>query len=329
MANQNISNKILHWYDNNKRDLPWRKPKNKKQSEYFTLVSEVMLQQTQVSTVVPYFLRFIHEIPNLKILSKVNNNKLLKLWEGLGYYTRAKNLKKTAQLLVSKFKSKIPNDLNSLKKLPGIGDYTSKAILSLEFNKKVIPIDGNIERLIKRIFFLRTIKEIDKKNIIKKSHLLGYSSRQRDYVQSLMELGSLICKPKQPLCNLCPINSLCISFKKKNFEIIKKFKKSKTKYFEANIYYSKNKILLIKNEKYNFLKNHLIFPMDEINKYKFFSSSKIKTSIKISNIDMKIIINKNNKIPNKKGKVISTNKFKNEIIPSFTKKLFRVASSHQ
>ena len=104
MANQNISNKILHWYDNNKRDLPWRKPKNKKQSEYFTLVSEVMLQQTQVSTVVPYFVRFVHEIPNLKILSKVNNNKLLKLWEGLGYYTRAKNLKKTAQLLVSKFK---------------------------------------------------------------------------------------------------------------------------------------------------------------------------------------------------------------------------------
>ena len=86
---------------------------------------------------------------------------------------------------------------------------------------------------------------------------------------------------------------------------------------------------MIKNEKYNFLKNHLIFPMYEINKYKFFSSSKIKTSIKISNIDMKIIINKNNKIPNKKGKVISTNKFKNEIIPSFTKKLFRVASSHQ
>ena len=329
MANQNISNKILHWYDNNKRDLPWRKPKNKKQSEYFTLVSEVMLQQTQVSTVVPYFIRFVHEIPNLKILSKVNNNKLLKLWEGLGYYTRAKNLKKTAQLLVSKFKSKIPNDLNSLKNLPGIGDYTSKAILSLEFNKKVIPIDGNIERLLKRIFFLRTIKEINKENINKKSHLLGYSNRQRDYVQSLMELGYLICKPKQPLCNLCPINSLCISFKKKNFEIIKKFKKNKTKYFEANIYYSKNKILLIKNEKYNFLKNHLIFPMDEINKYKFFSSSKIKTSIKISNIDMKIIINKNNKIPNKKGKVISTNKFKNEIIPSFTKKLFRVASSHQ
>ena len=111
-----------------------------------------MLQQTQVSTVVPYFIRFVHEIPNLKILSKVNNNKLLKLWEGLGYYTRAKNLKNRT-IIVSKFKSKIPNDLNSLKKLPGIGDYTSKAILSLEFNKNVIPIDGNIERLLKRIFF--------------------------------------------------------------------------------------------------------------------------------------------------------------------------------
>ena len=194
MANQNISNKILHWYDNNKEIYHGESQKIKNNLNILLLVSEVMLQQTQVSTVVPYFIRFVHEIPNLKILSKVNNKKLLKLWEGLGYYTRAKNLKKTAQFLVSKFKSKIPNDLNSLKKLPGIGDYTSKAILSLEFNKKVIPIDGNIERLLKRIFFLRTIKEIDKENIIKKSHLLGYSNRQRDYVQSLMELGSLICK---------------------------------------------------------------------------------------------------------------------------------------
>ena len=329
MKEQLVTKKILNWYDLNKRSLPWRKNVSLEKKQYFTLVSEFMLQQTQVKTVIPYFNNFISKIPDLKSLAKVHDKKLMKCWEGLGYYSRAKNLKKTAKFLVTKFQSRIPNDINSLKKLPGVGDYTSKAILSLEFNEKVIPIDGNIERLLKRIFFLRTIKEIDKENLINKSRLLGYSNRQRDYVQSLMELGSLICKPKQPLCNLCPINSLCISFKKKNFEIIKKFKKSKTKYFEANIYYSKNKILLIKNEKYNFLKNHLIFPMDEINKYKFFSSSKIKISIKISNIDMKIIINKNNKIPNKKGKVISTNKFKNEIIPSFTKKLFRVASSHQ
>ena len=196
MNNGKISDKILHWYDYNKRDLPWRNPKNKKQSEYYTLVSEIMLQQTQVSTVIPFFKRFTNELPNLKKLSKVNNQKLLKLWEGLGYYSRAKNLKKTSKILISKFEGNLPNKIEDLKKLPGIGDYTSKAILALEFNEKTIPIDGNIERLIKRIFFLKKDNQIIKKNLIKKAKNLGFSNRQRDYVQSLMELGSLICKPK-------------------------------------------------------------------------------------------------------------------------------------
>ena len=205
MNNGKISDKILYWYDYNKRDLPWRNPKNKKQSEYYTLVSEIMLQQTQVSTVIPFFKRFINELPNLKKLSKVNNQKLLKLWEGLGYYSRAKNLKKTSKILISKFKGNIPNKIEDLKKLPGIGDYTSKAILALEFNEKIIPIDGNIERLIKRIFFLKKDNQIIKENLIKKAKHLGFSNRQRDYVQSLMELGSLICKPKEPACKFCPI----------------------------------------------------------------------------------------------------------------------------
>ena len=208
MATLNISNKILNWYDNNKRDLPWRHPKSKEQSHYYTLISEFMLQQTQVKTVIPYFKKFVYEIPNIKSLSKVDDRKLLKLWEGLGYYSRAKNLKRTAKLILKrKKKHLLPDTLKDLKELPGIGDYTSKAILALEYNRKVIPLDGNIERLIKRIFYLRKINEIKKENLILKTHLLGYSSRQRDYVQALMELGSLICKPSDPLCNNCPINN--------------------------------------------------------------------------------------------------------------------------
>ena len=327
MNNGKISDKILYWYDYNKRDLPWRNPKNKKQSEYYTLVSEIMLQQTQVSTVIPFFKRFINELPNLKKLSKVNNQKLLKLWEGLGYYSRAKNLKKTSKILISKFKGNIPNKIEDLKKLPGIGDYTSKAILALEFNEKIIPIDGNIERLIKRIFFLKKDNQIIKENLIKKAKHLGFSNRQRDYVQSLMELGSLICKPKEPACKFCPITKFCISYKKKDFKLIKKIKKNKIKYFQADIYIKKNKILLIKNEKYNFLKNLLIFPMNEINKTKFQSSQMQKTTIKISNMNMKILINKNNKFSSAKGSIMDPYKIKSEIIPSFTKKLFSVASS--
>ena len=325
MTSLNISNKILKWYDNNKRDLPWRHPKTKKQSHYYTLISEIMLQQTQVRTVIPYFNKFVNQIPNLKSLSKVSNRKLLKLWEGLGYYSRARNLKKTSILVARKGNNFLPDTLEELKKLPGIGEYTSRAILALEFNQKVIPIDGNIERLIKRIFYLRKPKDIQKEIIMKKVNFLGYSYRQRDYVQALMELGSLICKPMEPICNKCPINKKCISFKFKDFKIKKKIKNNKVKYFKADIYYKKNKTLLIKNNKFNFLKNLLIFPMSEINVSEYNSSTNQKLQVKISNICMKILINKNNKIPLQKGKIVNHKKISNLVIPSFTKKIFRVA----
>ena len=328
MATLNISNKILNWYDNNKRDLPWRHPKSKEQSHYYTLISEFMLQQTQVKTVIPYFKKFVYEIPNINSLSKVDDRKLLKLWEGLGYYSRAKNLKRTAKLILKrKKKHLLPDTLKDLKELPGIGDYTSKAILALEYNRKVIPLDGNIERLIKRIFYLRKINEIKKENLMLKTHLLGYSSRQRDYVQALMEFGSLICKPSDPLCNNCPINNKCASFKLKDFKILKKIKSNKVKYFKADIYCGKEKTFLIKNNKFNFLKNLLIFPMNEIKAIEYNSSKSKKFQIKISNMNMKILINKNNKIPNKKGTIVNYNKIDNAIIPSFTKKIFDVALS--
>ena len=218
---KNISKKILYWYDNNKRDLPWRKPKTKKQSQYFTLVSEIMLQQTQVKAVIPYFLRFIKEIPDIKKLSMISEKKLLKLWEGLGYYSRAKNLKKTAKLIVRRYNHYLPESIDELIQLPGIGDYTSKAILALEFNKKVIPIDGNIERLLKRLLFLKKENEITKDSLIEKSSFFGNSYRQRDYVQALMELGSLICKPLEPSCGICPLTKTCKSYKLKILKLQK------------------------------------------------------------------------------------------------------------
>ena len=128
MNNSNISNKILLWYDNNKRILPWRNKLQLKIKEYFTLVSEFMLQQTQVKTVVPYFISFIKDFPDLKSLAKADEQKVLKKWEGLGYYSRAINLKKTAIRLLEEFKGKLPKDIEKLKSLPGIGDYTSRSI---------------------------------------------------------------------------------------------------------------------------------------------------------------------------------------------------------
>ena len=168
MKDQIITNKILNWYDINKRVLPWRKNISQKKKQYYTLVSEFMLQQTQVVTVIPYFNRFIKNIPDLETLANFENQKLIKLWEGLGYYSRAKNLKKTSQLIVKKFNGKIPDNFEELKSLPGIGNYTASAILAIAFNKPFIPLDGNIERVLKRYLHLKKENEIKKENLFKK-----------------------------------------------------------------------------------------------------------------------------------------------------------------
>ena len=209
MTNQNIPKKILYWYDNNKRALPWRKKVSKKKQEYFTLVSEFMLQQTQVKTVIPYFEKFIKEFPNLKLLAKSSDYKILKNWEGLGYYSRARNLKKTAIKLLKDYKGELPEDIETLKSLPGIGEYTSRSILAIAHNKPYIPMDGNVERILKRVFLLKTDYEISKENLNKKKSFFGFSKRSSDYAQAIMEIGALICKPSLPSCIDCPLTQNC------------------------------------------------------------------------------------------------------------------------
>ena len=320
MNNLILTKKILNWYDNNKRILPWRKKCSQKKREYFTLVSEFMLQQTQVTTVIPYFNNFIADISNLNSLARINEKKLLKHWEGLGYYLRAKNLKKTAKIVVSKYKTKLPNTLDELKKLPGIGEYTARAIMAIAFNKPYIPMDGNIERVIKRLLNLKSETEISKENLIKKKKILGTSDRPGDYAQALMELGALICKPKKPLCEKCPLTKKCKSYKKQDFEIAVKSKKKIDKFFIVKIFTKGTKILLIKNTKFNFLKNLKIFPMVEISKPK---SLKKSLNFKMSNMNMNINI----KAMKRTGNIANSSwieqaKFNSYILPTFTKKIF-------
>ena len=320
MNNPTITNKILYWYDNNKRSLPWRKKNSQIKREYYTLVSEFMLQQTQVSTVIPYFKKFIKNIPNLKSLANINEKKLLKYWEGLGYYSRVRNLKKTAKIVVSKYKKKLPNTLEELKTLPGIGDYTASAILSIAFNKPFIPLDGNVERIIKRILNLKSEKEISKENIIKKKKFLGISNRSSDYAQALMELGALVCKPKNPLCTKCPIIKNCKSYKKQDFEIAVKSKKKIDKFFIVKVFKRGNKILLIKNTKFKFLKNFKIFPMEEIKKPQNLNNS---LNLKMSNMNMNINIKRIKEFSNiSNGSWIDQTKFNQYTLPTFTKKIF-------
>jgi len=320
MSNFILSKKILYWYDNNKRVLPWRKKISQTKREYYTLVSEFMLQQTQVVTVIPYFNSFIKDIPNMSLLAKINESKLLKYWEGLGYYSRVKNLKKTAVIVEQNFNGRLPRTIEELKSLPGIGDYTANAIMAIAFNEPFIPLDGNIERVIKRLLSLKSPKEISKENLIKEKKIFGTSLRSNDYAQALMELGALVCRPKTPLCNQCPLIKNCKSFKNNDFEIIKERKKKINKSYLLKVYKKNNHFLLIKNTKFNFLKNLKIFPMDEMTKN---DNLKKDLKFKISNINMNIIIQfskTKRSIPNSSW--IDSSKLDSYTLPTFTKKIF-------
>ena len=321
MKKQLLSKKILNWYDLNKRSLPWRKNVTSHKKQYYTLVSEFMLQQTQVATVIPYFNRFIKEAPNLKSLAKINNKKLIKLWEGLGYYSRVRNLKKTAQTVIKNFQGKLPNNFEDLISLPGVGNYTANAILAIAFNKPYIPLDGNIERVLKRYLYLKKEKDIQKDSLAKKKIIFGISTRSSDYAQALMELGALICKPINPLCNQCPISRNCKSLQKKDFNLTKNIKKNIDKYFLLKVYKKDQKYLLIKNTKFNFLKNLTIFPMKELSNPKNFNEN---LSFKMSNMNMNIKI----QYLRDSGKFQSPNwvdkkKLDNYMLPSFTKKIVK------
>ncbi len=327
MKDQIITNKILNWYDINKRSLPWRKKTSSKKKQYYTLVSEFMLQQTQVVTVIPYFNRFIKNIPDLETLASFENRKLIKFWEGLGYYSRVRNLKKAAQVIIKDFNKKLPDNFLDLKSLPGIGDYTASAILAIAFDKPFIPLDGNIERVLKRYLYLKKENQIQKDNLIKSKKVLGTSSRSSDYAQALMELGALICRPNNPLCEKCPISKNCKSYAKQDFILNKIKKNNKDKYFLLKVYKKNNKYLLVKNRSFNFLKNFNIFPMQELIRPKNFNQN---LNFKMSNMNMNIEI-KNDKMtkPIPFSYWIDPKKLKNYTLPTFTKKIVTYLENHK
>ena len=250
----------------------------------------------------------------------------MKCWQGLGYYSRARNLKKTAQIILKKHKGEIPNNFEDLKALPGIGNYTASAILAIAFNEPYIPLDGNIERVLKRYLYLKKESEIKKENLAQKKSIFGKSNRSSDYAQALMEIGALICKPSNPLFNQCPIQKKCKSFKKQDFGLTKKNKKNVNKYFILKVYKRDKKYLLIKNTKFNFLKNLNIFPMEEVAKPKNFNEN---LNFKISNMNMNIKIQyKKNHENFPSSNWIDQKKLDNYLLPTFTKKIVQYLESN-
>ena len=214
-----ITYPLISWYKSNKRDLPWRSDYNDKNSPYFVLVSEFMLQQTTVSTVIRYFEKFICRWPTLFDLSNASENEIIQSWSGLGYYSRATNLLKTSQIIANDFSYKIPDNIEELKKLPGIGVYMSSSIVSIAYNLPSKAVDTNIQRVLTRVFQLDySNPRINKKNVENLVEELTLSASPRDVVQALMDLGASICSVNNPSCNICPIREHCKAMSKKNFD---------------------------------------------------------------------------------------------------------------
>jgi A/G-specific adenine glycosylase len=204
-----LSSRLLAWYRDNQRTLPWRGPLLG--DAYAVWVSEIMLQQTRVETVIPYFERWMRLFPDVRTLAGASEQDVLNAWEGLGYYSRARNMHKAAKLVVDQHNGELPRDLDELRKLPGIGRYTVGAIASIAFNMDVSALDGNIKRVYARLFDVNEPADspVGEKILWKLADENILKGQAGDYNQALMDLGAMICVPKNPRCLICPVMKLC------------------------------------------------------------------------------------------------------------------------
>lgn len=226
---------LISWYDHNKRDLPWRS----EASPYTIWLSEIMLQQTRVETVIDYFTRFVSTFPDIFSLARASEDELLRLWQGLGYYSRARNLHKTAKIIAGQRQGEFPETVDELKKLPGIGDYTAAAIASMAFNKPEPAIDGNLLRIFSRLEYFtdKVLTARAKKEAYQFFKRIMAKERPGDFNQALMDLGSMICLPKGDIhCSRCPWQKSCKAHSYgKEIELPKRGEKKRRKLVEKTI----------------------------------------------------------------------------------------------
>lgn len=223
-----FSTKITHWYNANKRDLPWRADKN----PYQIWLSEIILQQTRVAQGLPYYNNFIERFPSVSSFAAADIEEVLLLWQGLGYYSRGRNMHYAANQVMNEFNGDFPKSFKDLKKLKGVGDYTAAAIASIAFNKAVAVVDGNVYRVLSRFFEEHTpIDTTQGKKIFSElANEIITKKNPGDHNQALMELGAMICTPKNPICGDCPLNNECaVAFSERYSNLPVKSKKVKVK----------------------------------------------------------------------------------------------------
>jgi A/G-specific adenine glycosylase len=204
-------NALLAWYDRHRRVLPWRARPGERPDPYAVWLSEIMLQQTGVKTVAPYFVKFLTRWPTVVALAAAKLDDVLRAWAGLGYYARARNLHACARAVVERHGGLFPNDIAALRALPGIGDYTAAAVAAIAFDACAVPVDGNVERVVSRLFAVEEALPAAKPTIKRQAATLLPMQRAGDFAQALMDLGATLCSPKRPACALCPWSGDCVA----------------------------------------------------------------------------------------------------------------------
>ncbi len=278
----NFTKNLIHWYSVFKRDFPWRQTK----SPYYIWLSEIILQQTQIKQGLPYYEAFVSNFPTVFHLANAKEEQVLKLWQGLGYYSRARNLLKTAQYIVTELQGEFPKTYKDLLSLKGVGDYTASAIASICFNEPTAVVDGNVYRVLSRYYGIAT--PINSTQGIKHFKALAQSllphTNIGDYNQAIMEFGAVQCKPKNPNCIECPLQDSCIAFTQKKIELlpvkINKTKISK-KHFNFLVFISENKRTILQQRTAKGIWQNLYqFPLIETTKVltqkQFDNNKKIK-----------------------------------------------------
>lgn len=256
---------ILTWYSKHARDLPWRNHPD----PYAIWVSEIMLQQTQVSGVIPYFTKWMKRFPNILTLSQASEGDVLSLWEGLGYYARARNLSKASRLVMRDYGGVLPSDINELRKIPGVGRYTAAAIASMAYGADEVALDGNIRRVISRVFNIRipVNTSIGEKTLLVLASRFLPAGRAGDYNQALMDIGATICLPKSPDCGICPVKRICEAWKK-NLQgilpVLKRKPKPRILVKAAAVVMKGRKVLIIQRQSKGLLGGMWEFPSAEV-----------------------------------------------------------------
>jgi len=280
--------KLINWYSVHKRDLPWRNTSN----PYFIWLSEIILQQTQVAQGLPYYMSFTAHFPTVFDLAKADEEQVLKLWQGLGYYSRARNLHASAKYIVEELKGEFPNTFNDIIKLKGVGDYTASAIASICFNEATAVVDGNVYRALSRIYGIHTPINTGKgfKEFKALAQQLIDKKQPATFNQAIMEFGARQCKPKNPDCTICPFNNECIALQNKQVdELPVKLKtlKIKKKYFNFIVIISEDgKTILEQRVGKGIWQNLYQFPLIETEK----SMEALEIELKLK--DLKLLKNK-------------------------------------